>query len=525
MARIRTLKPEGRTTGLIPWVPMSIRSRILGRIEGLLGISTPPEPGPAPGPPLAELDAALVDVAAANSRPPDLGRGDDAHGRERGDAHQIAQGSIVNDITGLGGSNDKGATARPNTSRVPFWPEELEALYRFNGYARRIVDQLPKDGTRKGWTLTDSTDDAAPLSDDFKRLNPPAAFRTAGMWGRLYGVGAVFIVSKDRTKSLAEPLTADNVQEIIALVPLGGQEFSPASWGDDPSLPNFQKPTVYNVHPTFGIAGSGLVHASRVLYFPGNQLPQAIQSRSRTGQDESVLEAAWEAISHLTSLDQSGATLGQEMGTKVFSSPGLQGQQASDTADSFRTRMFQIARTLSSLGMAVIAGDERVEILNPALSGWSQLPEQARLALAAVSGIPQTLLFGETPSGLSTDGDSWRQMWAATVSDWQESDVRPSLEWLITLLYAAAGSPPDTWAVSFNPLDELTETEEATNRKTNAETDAIYITSKVYGPGDVREARFSGEGDMGITNVAPEEEPEEPKDPEADPAADRRDDV
>jgi phage-related protein (TIGR01555 family) len=435
--------------------------------------------------------------------------------REDASTASSQMGSVYNEMSGMGGLNDKGTAGRPNVYRGSLLLGELDALYRFNGYAQRIVDQHPKDGTRKGWALDDDTEVPNPLAQELKDLGAKEALKQGATWGRLYGAGAVWIVTEEKTgTALSEPLTLENIKRVVNLVPLDAYEFRPSEIETDPDSKNYRKPRLYQLTPHgVTVKDGGIVHHSRIMYFPGVVLPNALRPFTQTGMDESVLDGAWDAVRNLTSVDQGTGTMAQDSRTRVLKTPSLEGRQASDTGESFRKRLQLLASSLSLLNMAVIGSNEDLRTDAPSLSGWGELGPQARLALAAQTGIPQTLLYGETPGGLSTDGESWRKMWAASVADWQESKLRGPLEWLIALLYATRDAPPPTtWTLSFNPLDELTEPEVAALKKTNAERDAIYIDRGVYTPEDVATARFGGAGYNEITGVKFAETDEEEMD-------------
>ena len=100
--------------------------------------------------------------------------------------------------------------------------------------------------------------------------------------------------------------------------------------------------------------------------------------------------------------------------------------------------------------------------------------------MSAVAVMPRTILFGDTPSGLNSDGEASRRAYDRTIGKAQRRRLQRPLTWLYEVLLAAAGKRGQAFAVTFNPLGELTETEQATVRKTTAEVDKIYIELGVY---------------------------------------------
>ena len=60
----------------------------------------------------------------------------------------------------------------------------------------------------------------------------------------------------------------------------------------------------------------------------------------------------------------------------------------------------------SSLNTMIIDSEESYEKITTNISGISDIVDRFMLALSAVSGIPITLLFGRSPSGLNATGEA-----------------------------------------------------------------------------------------------------------------------
>lgn len=459
----------------------------------------------------------------ATAAPPSTGRTDAA---TTASGRTSFMGSIYNTLTGLGGMRDKGSSAQPNVYRSGLALEELSALYAYNGYAARIVDQLADDATRKGWRIEDDTDDAEPLAAEFKRLSARRKLADGLRWGRLYGKGGVLIVTDEGLGAdLAAPIDLDRLRRVKNLVPLDVYGFSACAFEGEPGEPNYGEPKEYNVHPPFISTHSfPRVHASRLLYFPGKRLPPNLRWRGVSGGDLSILDGAWDAVRNLTTIDQGGAAVAQELNVNVVKVGNNRGMQASDMASSYLARIELMAKSISALNMLVMDTDEEFARMGAAVTGWGELTFEARLALAAVSGMPQTLLFGETPGGLNTDGESHRRIWDAVVEAYDEYVLRENIEWLARLLYRqkegpTAGAEPDEWKLHFNSRDVPTEKDLAELEKLHAETDAIRIQSGVVAPEDATRSRF---GPQGYQNHLLPVELDEEREPGAEAEADVR---
>lgn len=422
--------------------------------------------------------------------------------------------SVANPLTGLGGFNDKGAVGRPNPWVMPLTDDELRTLYTSNGVARRIVDIIPSRATRRGWTCPD-----VPATED-KRLRTWTRNREAMSMARLHGGAVLLMVTEDdiprqfRARPeewLREPLDLERVGALHALQVFDALEARPMLWDEDVRSPGFRMPRIWS------IAAAGFraeVHASRVVHFRGARRPpsETRWGRTNTMPDDSVLQGVWDEIRRLTETMQGGAVLAAELRESVLKISGLAQKATGDEAGALQARIALMQRTKSMLGTVMIGENDEYQNLGNAPTGFADLSDAAKSMLAAVTGIPEVVLFGATPGGLNTDGDSAWEGFRQLVSDYQETQ-REELEQLYTVIYAAqdgptAGQIPDEWALEFASLDEPDEQALALLRKTVAETDAIYMGQGVYGPEEVAVSRFGEEGWSMELEAVPVPDPE-----------------
>jgi phage-related protein (TIGR01555 family) len=446
--------------------------------------------------------------------------------------------SIVNMMTGLGGLSDKGAAGRPNLYWSPLTDAELVALYRTNGYARRFVDIIPNDATKKGWKVVDDTQQPDVLKEEGERLEITARVAQAWKMARLRGGAVILMVTDDEIppefrrqphRWLSQPLDLTRVRKLLNLVVLTRAEAHVTEYDSDIRSPGFRQPKLWSIYPStgsgFGLAGDGLnlVHASRVLYIPGAELPPDTRYEN-AGFDDSVLQAVWDQVRNKTSIDQGGAVLVQGLRQAVVKILGLENKAVGDQAALFNARMRLMAQSLGMLNMAVLGAGEEYETNDGSVAGFGDLDDAAKEALAAVTGIPLTRWFGLAPGGLNADGESQRGMWNDVVSASQEYFLRPPLTRLYRVVYAAKEGPtrgaiPKSFKVEFCPLEEPTRKEIADYRHKVALTDQILIDSGVVSPEHVARSRFGEDGwqdellpmseeDLAELELEPEEEPE-----------------
>lgn len=414
--------------------------------------------------------------------------------------------SIANPYTRLGTTADKGAAGRPNSAAWPLTDEELLILHALNGIARRIVELPAYRATRKGWTVPD-----IPATED-KRLDTWAVCRRAIALARLWGGAAVLMVTEDDVPRrfrpryggdpylwLQQPLDLRRVGKLRTLQVFDAFEAEPWLYDEDILSPTFRQPLLWRISSNRWF---GLVHASRIAWFRGNERPPSqardgVWARNRM-PDDSVLQVGWDSLRRLVETMNAGSVLAAEFKEAVIKLAGLAGKATGDQAELVDQRLEIMAEGRDLLGVTVIGDGDSYEskIHNP--SGFTQLSEPMMRMAAADFGWPQSLLFGDGPGGLATDDKGGREQERQIMSDVQEQHRGPILR-LYEVQYAAQDGPtrgitPPEWDIEFAPLDEPDEKAQAEVLKIVAETDEINIRSGVYGPQTVAEQRYSAEG-------------------------------
>lgn len=418
--------------------------------------------------------------------------------------------SLVNALSGLGGAYDKGTTARPDTARVMLSWSELSALYRDNGYAKRIVNVVPSDATRKGWRVQDDSGDADRLEKETKRLRVYDNVRKGLVWGRIYGAAIVLMVldedipeayRQNPGRWLEQPLDLSRVNRIRALVPLESMDARPHDVETDIRSPHFRETRLWAISASSSAAGSmagKLVHRSRVLYFPGEELPPYLRHMNN-GIDASILDGIWDQIRNKTSVDQAAALLAQELNVSALTVGGLEGISTEEQYALFQARVLAIARSKSLCNAVVMAQGEVFENKAASVSGFKDLDDNAKQALCAVTGMPAAILYGEAPGGLNTDGESHRKLWSVIIASFQQDRLLDPLTQLYTVVYAQKRGPtggeiPAEWSIEFLPLDELTEKERADLEKIHAETDAVRVQNGILPAEHIAASRYGPTG-------------------------------
>ena len=151
--------------------------------------------------------------------------------------------------------------------------------------------------------------------------------------------------------------------------------------------------------------------------------------------------------------------------------------------------------------------------------GFAQVPQlmaEQKLTTAQAWGVPMTVFFGESPSGLRS-GDSDLDHWYDKLEDYREREYLPSLEILLSAIFNAANGPtqgvePEGWEIDPKAFGHLDQKEEAETDKVRAETLETLVNTGVVTAEEAR-ATLKREGVVELETgpvegpVAPENTP------------------
>ena len=127
------------------------------------------------------------------------------------------------------------------------------------------------------------------------------------------------------------------------------------------------------------------------------------------------------------------------------------------------------------------------------LGTLDKLQAQAQEQIAGYAQIPLIILFKITPSGLNSTSDGEIATFHAWINSEQEDFFRDHLQFILELLMLNEwGEIDEAMRFSFNDLGDVDGVEQATIRKTEADTDAVLITAGVADAEEVR-ARWNGD--------------------------------
>jgi phage-related protein (TIGR01555 family) len=389
--------------------------------------------------------------------------------------------AISNYVSQIGGPRGKAAYTTITRGRVRPDVETWGEYFDTDGVYRRLCGQLPTFGLYRGWRLDDDSDDLDPLRSEFDRLHVASTVREAATLGQGLGQAAVLMVTRDANPR--ERLDPRRCRGVIRLQTVDPRELEPVEWDSDIASETFGSPLVWRYVPRrtgMGLAGY-LVHESRLLWFRGaSASPASLLIALRPGMTGVPMGQLWhDALMRRGAIAAAGAEAAQELSVAVFKLQDAALKQAA-SGSSYMAHV-QLINAMKSLvnGVLLTEGDE-YKRENIAITGFADLAKTAMDELVLATGRPLPLLFGQPPSGLSTDGESWWRAWSADVEMYQEEQLVPALTRLAACLYGPAA--PLGWQVRMQPLGTLTAMELAEIRAKETASDSTAIADGVLEP-------------------------------------------
>lgn len=412
-------------------------------------------------------------------------------------------------VTGHGTSRDRATTFRTMGPRLPY--EVLREVYRDDGTAARVVDLLPGEMLRKGIDVgvrsqdgIDGQEVQQALIDRLDELHYTSRVKLALQWARAFGGSAILLGANDGSPDLSIPLNLDRVVSLDWLTVLTCRELQPATWYDSPRHPKYGEPSTYNIIPMVPTDGGGMqrVHESRLLRFDGVKLTRE-EERANQGWGDSVLQRMYDTLRDAGAAWSGAAHLLSEYGQGVLTIPGLLEMTRAAEGGSLDSRLVAFETMRSTVRSIVLdggAGDvpgETFTRLQTPLSGLADMFDRFEKRLSALSGVPVSLLTGESPSGLNASGGVNASWWEENVAAAREELLRPPTNRIVKILLKSKTGPtrgvePESWRVVFPPLRELTAKEKADIRLVDAQADEIHTRIGALDPTEVAFSAYAG---------------------------------
>lgn len=386
-----------------------------------------------------------------------------------------------------------GGVARAAGSFVLRWltRPQRDELLASSGLAHRVVWSVPEDALAEGWTTqpregSEAEREALDELDD--RLKLECVLLEADGAARADG-GAWLWVVLEGDRDFDEPLP-DGPHQIAAVHVVTREEVHVQKRSLDLESSDYARPELMTV--TMIRSGVSVpaetVHASRMIYIPGMRAIPGQQTNAQFDDyDLAALQVYLPAIQDLERAWSSGATLVERLSMPQLTIVDGASKAAKDEL-GWVDRLRVFTRSMTSKGLMVLLGSDRLQWVGPSVSGYGELTQAQAHRLSAPEGIPLSRLLGQAPAGLSTDDKSG----ARTYYDFIHRHRRTVLTPAILRLYEIEMGPGKRDVV-WPTLDKPTRLEQAQISAQLAQRDATLIAAAVLSEEEVRSRFEAGE--------------------------------
>lgn len=408
---------------------------------------------------------------------------------------------------------------------------ELEAAYRTNWLCRTVVDVIADDMVRAGVEFNTTLDpkQVEKMHKALDRLRVWDALGDAIKWSRLYG-GSIGVLLVD----------GQNMETPLDISKVGRDQFKGLyvldRWQIDPSFsvndvvtdfgPELGLPKFYKVLDNVAALAGRKIHHSRVIRLEGGKLPFQ-QQQTENGWGLSTLEPMFDRIVAFDSTTMGAAQLVYKAHLRTYKVNGLRELIAAGgkALEGFAQQMAFVRQYQSNEGLTVMDASDEFEAHSYTFAGLDNVLLQFGQQLSGATQIPLVRLFGQSPAGLSSTGESDLRTYYDNVSAQQNAKLRSGFARIAGLLARSelGVDLPDGSDFEFRPLWQLSDEQKATIAKTIsdavASAEGSGVISRSVALKELRQAsRITGV----FTNISDEDITEAENEP---PAPSEGDDI
>lgn len=344
--------------------------------------------------------------------------------------------------------------------------QQLENMYCGSWIVGQAVDAPAEDMTRAGIEIT--SDDGPEILDEvhanLDALQIAHHVCNAIKWSRLYG-GAI-IVHLVEGQDLSTPLRPETVGkgQYKGVVAIDRWSLEASSDKVMEYGPDLGQPKYYRVFSDAPALAGCRVHHSRVIRLDGDAIPHSQRLRFN-GWGMSVVERLYDRLAAFDSTTVGAAQLMFKAHLRTISVDGLRDILAAGGApEQALTKMFQWVRTMqSSEGLTVLDAKDKFETHTYSFAGVSDTLMQFAQQISGALQIPLVRLFGQSPAGLNSTGESDIRSYYDRIERDREDKLRGGYGSIAKLAYRSTTgqAPPKGFGFDFRSLWQMSDREKA----------------------------------------------------------------
>ena len=440
--------------------------------------------------------------------------------------------SVTNFMANLGiGANNLTTATSYTLNPLTRQRVQLEFMYRGSWLIGIGVDSRAEDMTKEGIEFTGEIDPAqiAHLDRAMTRLYWWQHLCDWLKWGALYG-GSIAVMLIDG-QDVESPLDLDTVGkgQFKGFYVFDRWQLNPAygapvrDLGPFLGMPSYYQPTGEAI-----VYRGKKIHYTRCLRDGGIALPY-FQRLAESGWGLSVVERVYDRLIAFDSATQGASQLIFKAYLRTLKVEGLRQIIAAGgkALQGLQKNIEMIRATQSFEGITLLDGADDFQTHQYSFAGLSDLLIQFGQQISGAFQTPMVRLFGQSPAGLNSTGESDLRIYNEGIGKAQEAR-RSQIGTALNILYRSefGKPPPDDFDFKFKPLQKISHAEKVDIASKVTETIiAAYGANLISQQRGLEELKQSSD-ETGIwTNIsgedieAADDEPPSPDEvmPETDP--------
>ena len=414
--------------------------------------------------------------------------------------------------------NKYGIEGRDNSTAYfyDFDPQEMDttmtAQYTTNGIFASIIDIPAQEATKRGFDLHINDDEAEDYAKrSLQALHWQDVFCDGIKMSRLYA-GAIGVMIINDGRGLDEPLdekAMNGIEQIyvfdrgIAIPDYSSMYSNYGAYGMKRTT-KIGQPEYFDI---FSVYGSARVHASRCLIFKNGKMPERTMSQIYRYWGIPEYARVRREMQEMITTHGNASRMLERSVQPVYKMEGLADLLATDMGEDAvleRLRLIDTARGF--MNSVVIDGNgEDYSFQSAPMTGIRDVIEATCSQLSAVTHIPQTILFGRSPSGMNATGESDLENYYNYIDQIRNQQMRDNFARLLHIIFQIGVNNGDVEAMpmyddfEFEALKQTSEMEKAQIEQAQAQAEqakiqaiSAYVELGALDPTEVRSALQEG---------------------------------
>jgi len=363
-----------------------------------------------------------------------------------------------------------------------------------------------KDAIRKGWEIAvnDGTEIDPKIFDTIRELDKKFLLNKNLVeyekMGRIFGIRiAMFKVLSTDPKYYENPYNPDGIkkgsyQGISQIDPYWCAPILDSSSVSDPSAINFYEPTYWMI--------SGVkIHRSHLIIMKTSEVPDILKPTYLYGGIP-LTQRIYERVYAAERTANEAPQLALTKRTNIYKTDAA---AALANQGKVEQKLKQQAYYRDNYAVTLIDKEkDDVVQLDTSLADLDNVIMTQYQLVASIANVPATKLLGTTPKGFNSTGEYEEASYREELENIQVVNMLPLIERHYEMMIRSIIAPENPFNVQvvFNPLDSLTEIEQAAVNLQKAQTDTALQAAGAIDGNDIRERIITDpkSGYNGITN-------------------------